>query len=726
MFGRSSTASFFNTLRQNPLALLLIVGLLQGLFYVFLIPPWWHYDEPGHFEFAWQIAHFDHWPQKGEVDEPMRRRLAASLIQYHWYDLVGFQPDLKSSEPIDIPYAPQTSSSPLYYLVASIPLRVLGGIDFAVQDRVLRVVSLGMFLLTLWAVWKTLDELLPKGHPLQWMTVLFLALLPGFADTMTAINDDVGAVLAFSIFTWAGVRLLKRGPSWRGVLFVLFGAALCYWMKNTAWPALLLTPFVFLLAFLRGRWSWAAWAVIALGLIAAPLALLRWDDPALWYRGTSEAGNIRVETSVTSLGDHALQLGAHSGTPSQIGQFIPISHITPLRRKAVTLGAWIWSDAPVEIQLPILRVTLHGSSSAPSLITLFDSLDGASRELLGSETCSTCMGDIKTALQEKAAAQSEPWVTSPSQVVTLGASPTFYSVTFTLPDEIESGWVELIPFPVGSEAGEATIFYDGLVLVAGKRDGAPEFDSSSAQSGAWDGKPFDNLLRNPSAESTWIRLTPFGEKIFGRVFTAGEPSVFIASIQDWRGTRQYYAGMLNSLFETFWAKPAVSKVSLLGAPASYNFLKWVTAFGLAGAFALLLRKFKQAHFSMSFFLGMILVSVWGLTIARGGIEVTKSYGVLPWARYAFPAAIPTAFLLCAGWWEGLRWLGGRVNLSARAQAQAFIAFMISVNCLALLSIARFFHWKSGQDDLLWFIILFLVAWLGLNAAGRREQTRIEA
>ncbi|MBV6395998.1 MAG: hypothetical protein HFACDABA_01586 [Anaerolineales bacterium] len=715
---RRFAALFSRALLHNTLFLLLIIGLLQGLCYVFLIPPWRHYDEPGHFEFAWQVAHFDHWPQKGEVNEPMRRKLAASLIRHGWYDLVGFQPDLKSGAPIEIPYAPQTSSAPLYYLVASIPLRVLGSVDFAIQVRILRLVSLGMFLLTLWAAWKTLDELLPKRHPVQWMTVLFLALLPGFADTMTAVNDDVGAALAFSIFTWAGVWILKHGPSWRGILFVLLGAALCYGTKNTAWPALLLTPLVLLFSFLRGRWRWAAWAACALGAAASLFILLRRDDPALWYRATSGAGNIRAATSADSLGEYAFQVRAHSGGSSEIGQFVPVSYLTSLRGKTVTLGAWIWSDRPLEIQLPTLRVTLHSSSGAPSLVTLFDDLDRASRELLGSQTCATCMGEIKTTLQETAAAQSEPWFVSPRQRATPGNAPAFYSVTFTIPLEAESGWVELAPFPADGEAGEAVVYYDGLVMAAGKHNGAPEFDSSSAQAGAWNGKSFANLIRNPSGESTAVRLTPIGENVLGRIFTAGEPSVFVASIQDWSGTRQYYAGMINSLFETFWGRPAANRVDLLGAPRSYESLRWVTFLALIAAFFLAARKFNQLPRAILFFLGMSLVSVWGLTLARGGIEVVKSYGVLPWARYAFPAAVPTALLLCAGWWEFLRVLGGRVHLSARGQAHVFIAFMLSVDLIALMSIARAYYWKNEQDYLFWFAVLFLAAALGIRAADR--------
>lgn len=108
----ASILAALRVIRRTPLYLILFVGMIQGLLYVFLIPPWWHFDEPGHFEFAWQIAHFDHWPQKGEVDEAMRLKLAPSLLRHGWYDLVGVQPVLDGSQPVDIPYAPQTTEYP--------------------------------------------------------------------------------------------------------------------------------------------------------------------------------------------------------------------------------------------------------------------------------------------------------------------------------------------------------------------------------------------------------------------------------------------------------------------------------------------------------------------------------------------------------------------------------------------------------------------------------------
>ncbi len=56
-------------------ALLVLLGLVYGLLYVFLIPPWQHNDEPGHFEYVWLIANRPGWPHAGDYDPDMRRAM---------------------------------------------------------------------------------------------------------------------------------------------------------------------------------------------------------------------------------------------------------------------------------------------------------------------------------------------------------------------------------------------------------------------------------------------------------------------------------------------------------------------------------------------------------------------------------------------------------------------------------------------------------------------------
>jgi hypothetical protein len=35
---------------------ILLLAAINGLFYIFIVPPWQHYDEPNHFEYIWLLA----------------------------------------------------------------------------------------------------------------------------------------------------------------------------------------------------------------------------------------------------------------------------------------------------------------------------------------------------------------------------------------------------------------------------------------------------------------------------------------------------------------------------------------------------------------------------------------------------------------------------------------------------------------------------------------------
>ena len=61
------------------LAITLGVGLLHGLLYVFLVPPWQHNDEPNHFEYVWLAAHRDGLPVPGDYDVAMSRAVVKSM-----------------------------------------------------------------------------------------------------------------------------------------------------------------------------------------------------------------------------------------------------------------------------------------------------------------------------------------------------------------------------------------------------------------------------------------------------------------------------------------------------------------------------------------------------------------------------------------------------------------------------------------------------------------------
>ena len=98
---RQGSLLMLRFLRIHQLKLILALGLLHGLLYVFLVPPWQHYDEPTHFEYAWLLANRSGLPKPGDYDQNMRRAVAVSMVEHNFFRGMNFLPDLNvQNEPI--------------------------------------------------------------------------------------------------------------------------------------------------------------------------------------------------------------------------------------------------------------------------------------------------------------------------------------------------------------------------------------------------------------------------------------------------------------------------------------------------------------------------------------------------------------------------------------------------------------------------------------------------
>ncbi|MEI7770040.1 MAG: hypothetical protein WCI67_08635, partial [Chloroflexales bacterium] len=64
---------------------LIPLALCHGLLYMLIVPPWQHYDEPPHFEYAWLIADRGRTPTLDEIDPQLRRAVAESMDRARFY-----------------------------------------------------------------------------------------------------------------------------------------------------------------------------------------------------------------------------------------------------------------------------------------------------------------------------------------------------------------------------------------------------------------------------------------------------------------------------------------------------------------------------------------------------------------------------------------------------------------------------------------------------------------
>jgi hypothetical protein len=610
------------------LAIVLLVALLHGLVYLVLMPPWQHYDEPNHFEVVWLVAKNDRFPTPGDYDPTMSRAVVESMVANNFFVNLSL-PDLSLPE-IRIPGLSQFGEQPLYYFLAAIPLKLLPTAGVETQLYAARCVSLLFFFLSILAAWGVGSELFPPGHWMRWLLPLSIALLPAFADIMTAVNNDSAAIAIASYFIWGSVRLVRKGFSGKNpdslldAVWVVLTAVLAYLAKTTAFVCLLVLPVVFSFALVRGRSRRLVWAGLLVVFLLALVGSFRWGDAALWHRATSQPAATRQLNDRAVLGKYVLMLSSRYPKPQSwlgdLSQLFPENAARQMRGQMVTLGVWMWADQPTNAYLPFLM------SYFPPL----------------------------------------------RQVVKLGTEPAFFAYQLELPADSEHIIIALQP---GLKAGQNILFYyDGIVLALGGRplDEIPRFTQPDGSQGEWGGQPFTNLIRNPSAEDA-------GPRIYQRLDDLGahflpdntRPSMFLSSLFDWSATGFFYKLSAGLLLKRFWAVFGWAQI-LLRSQRVYTWLSAITLAGMVGAGLAGLRRQRRLPWDLVFVLGFMVMVTWGLALVRGTSFLYYTHLYYTVARHGYPVIIPTLLCLILGWREDVwvvEWLwhllGKKFHISDR-------------------------------------------------------------
>lgn len=637
-------------LKNRLILLILVISLAHGLVYVFLIPPWQHYDEPNHFEVAWLIAHRGHLPTAGEYDQEMRRAVATSMLQHGFFKGLSYQPDLNATDqPIWIGAQSQAGDPPLQYLLAAVPLWLARSAGIDVQLYLARLVSLVLFLVTIYVTSRMIEDLTGPENPLRWMVPGGMALLPGFVDMMTSFNNDVVAVAMFAIFLWACIRTIKLGVTLPRLLWVILSAVLCILSKGTVYLAVLLLPLALILAMLqRGIWRWIRWGLLAVIVIVGAFAAMTWGDAALWYRQTNQSDSTRYESTSAPLGSHVFRLDVTREASAQgldrLSQLLLSSAVQTLSSKGVTLGAWMWA-----------------SQAGPSAVLSLVVEDSNGQYFNGVRSFS------------------------------LTSSPAYYAFQAALPPQASRAWITISSDPQTISA-PVTIYMDGLVLTEGKfpLDEAPQMKDTLASSGVWGGEAFTNLLRNASAEQAWPRFFPWVDRLGAKILPDhARPSIVLYSLLDQPGAGWYYKTTAENLFRTFWGKFGWGHVPLVGE-RPYRLLGIITLIGLIGLVFTIGWRSEAVNWESLIFMALAAVSIWGFTWARGSFYLFYR-PFIPSARYAYPVIASTLGLICLGWFAIARFIRRWVPGAGKIGAGLFIAFWIGLDILAIVSIIGYYY-----------------------------------
>lgn len=629
----------------------LCVGLIHGLIYLFLLPPWQHYDEPNHFEYIRLIADRGRLPEVTDYDRSMRLEVAQSMIDTGFFRGMDIFPDLNNpDQPIWIGPISQLGNAPFYYLVAALPVRIFHSQSVEFQLMVARLVSLGFFLITLVAAWGVMIEIAPEHSVLRLVLPLSLAMLPGFVDVMTAVNSDAAAVGLVSLCLWGSIRLVRRGLRQWTLLGTLVVAILCLFTKETAYVAILVFFLAVLLALFRERYRWVSWALIAVVFLAVLITFLSGGGVASWYRSTSQATPSQVRDAKDALGEYVFRVesGAEVTPRYSVPIFQPLSVFPSLKEgdKVYTLGAWMWAEEPAQVRTPTLGTGL------------------------GLEY----------------------------RLVDVGIEPSFFAFTATVPTTRSTRlWVGLNPANAKQDIG---VYYDGLVLVEGNYplNMPPKFNSDEGNSGTWGGREFENLIRNASAEHSGLRVTPWIDDLGARFLPDHtRPSAILAYLLDWQGVGWHYRLTLERLVKTFWAMFGWAHIPLMGSKP-YHILAAITIMGISGFIVWFVRQFIQQRgklpWNIVVLLAFQMLVVWGGTISRGVVYLGNNRLYLPVARYAYTAIIPTMLIITLGWLELLNLLfiwKRSPKIPAYLPPSIWIVILLIIDIWSVLSIYQYYQ-----------------------------------
>ncbi len=596
---RIKTAAIIKTIRSNQvfLTLLLVLAAIHGLLYVFLVPPWQHYDEPGHVEYASLIA------KTGKInhlerDPDIRRQILISMVEHDFFTDPESTPDIKNMEdPVHIGI-PQIGDPPIYYLLAAFPIRFLNIEKIENQMLTMRLVSLLLYLGLAALALKFAQQNFKNNNPVRFLLPLFIVLLPSLADQMTAASNDPLAILLSSLFIYLAFEIIRKGIHFKDALLIIATSVGIFFAKSSAWPLLALLPVTLLFGLFHQRKKWA-WVIILVTLAALLIFIFDFDDAGTWFRDTTQLTGTRTSISFGGTTTHAIQLERQSGQrPPALYQRILPEDAAQLSSQPVVIGAWIWAEKATTINLPFL-FTKHRN---------------------GQETVHT------------------------QETRDITESPQLFFYETEIPQNMDGLYLALAP-GAGNEETNTIYIYAPFLAPAGSSpvDSQPVPQSDLETWPAYQ----NNVLRNPFQKNGWPRFSPL---IYQLVIQNNYQLIRLPGfiyLLDLPANLWYIEASLGHIFRTFWALLGWGHVHLPGR-APYRFLLVFTAFWLLGSLAFFIKRIRKTPWVLVFFSLSALLILFLFTLFSGFVMDILTYNPIPVVRFMFPAILIMAAVITMG------------------------------------------------------------------------------
>lgn len=277
----------------RPLAALLAVATIQVAAWALVLPPFQGPDEDAHFGYVQLLAETGDLPDASGGNGKAvstEQALAMGWLQLrtlrgittarpawsqaderHWRELEASLPAEASADgrgPNAVAQNP-----PLYYALETIPYHLAPGGSFFNRFYVTRLSNAVFYLAIVGLMWLIASELFRPVWARTLATAL-VALQPKLAMLGGVVNPDILLALAWTAFIYAGLRIVRHGPTLRRLAGAGAAAAVALLTHGRGLP--ILAPLVVLLVIAYVRWRpprrQAMYGVaVSLGLVAIGL-----------------------------------------------------------------------------------------------------------------------------------------------------------------------------------------------------------------------------------------------------------------------------------------------------------------------------------------------------------------------------------------------------------------------------------------------------------------------
>ncbi|MBI2940791.1 MAG: hypothetical protein HYY04_10175 [Chloroflexi bacterium] len=299
--------------------LLLVAALLvRGLLYAALTPPWQAPDEPRHFEYLRLLADQRRLISIEDAALPLQRQILDSMLAHEYFKYLGRPTPSIPPPSFQALWGPQATllhRAPLYYVALAPVAWATGSWPLVDQLLLLRVLDVGLLVLTGLVVYAAARTLFPDRPSIALGALAFAAFLPQLAQIGGSLNSDNLVNLLGALFFLGILRSARPELRLRWFLF----ACVVLLVGLTAKRGLLvlgaLLPLALILAPLHQRAS-GGWLVAL-----APVALLA--AAGVWLLRPGSAAGTLVQRYLTDAGyENLLQLlGPARRTPEALALY---------------------------------------------------------------------------------------------------------------------------------------------------------------------------------------------------------------------------------------------------------------------------------------------------------------------------------------------------------------------------------------------------------------------